>query len=267
MNWERIKTFLIIFFVLLNLFLIGVMLLSFHTSTSVSDETIRDTVDILAANQIGLDPSLIPRSVENLQNFDVRSAATDSSFPGAASMDENGRFSYQVSCGQQVTLKNARSVAGQLLKEADIQKYAQIGQPQQQADGSIRVVVGQKIRRYWVFNSVVTMDFRGDTAAVSGLWYHPETMPYAGGGGRDLVYVTSILVDFINNPDRPPATTITEIAFGYRVSDYDSGLTHKTIPAVPCYRIITDDGSAYDYNARTGEYFAKESISYSLEGF
>lgn len=267
MNWERIKTFLIIFFVLLNLFLIGVMMVSFHTSTSVGDETIRDTVDILAANQIALDPALIPRSVENLQNFDVRSAASDSTFPGAAWTDENGRFSYQVTCEEPVTMKTAKSAARKVLKDAGIEKYAQIGQPQQQEDGGIQVTVRQKIRRYWIFNSVITIVFHNDTAFVSGLWYCPETMPRSGGGGRDLVYVTSVLVDFINNPDRPSAATIAEIAFGYRVSDYDSGLTHKTIPAVPCYRIITDDGSAYDYNAGTGEYFAKERLSYSLEGF
>lgn len=262
MNWERIKTFLIIVFVLINLFLIGYMTLTFRTSTSVSSETIRDTVEILAANQITLDAALIPRSVDNLQNFDVRSLATEDGFPGAQTLDEAGRFSYRASCDEDVTLRNAKSMAEQLLEDAGIHSYAQIGEPQQLADGGIQVVIGQRIRRYAVFNSEIIMVFRGRTATVSGTWYQPETLPRAVHGGRDLVYVTSVLVDFINNPDRPAAASITAISYGYRVSDYDSGLTHQTIPAVPCYRITTSDGGVYDYDARTGEYFAKDSTSY-----
>lgn len=261
MNWERIKTFLIVVFVLINLFLIGFMALSFYTSTSVSNETIADTVEILAENQITLNPDIIPRSVSNLQNFDVRSMATDGAFPGTHTMDESGRFSYVVPCGETVTLRNAKSVAERLLREAGIRAYARFERPQEQPDGSIQVAVRQIIQRYTVFNSAVTVRFAGDTATISGTWYLPETMPRTVRGGRDLVYITSVLVDFINNPERPESAEITSIAFGYRVSDYNSGQTHRTIPAVPCYRIVTADGAVYDYNARTGEYFAVESTS------
>lgn len=261
MNWERIKSFLIVVFVLINLFLIGFMALSFYTSTSVSNETIADTVEILAANQITLDPDIIPRSVGNLQNFDVRNMATDGAFPGSYTVDEIGRFSYSVTLDETVSLRNAKSVTERLLKEAGIREYASIGQPQLQQDGSIQIAVAQTIQRYTVFNSTVAVRFMENTATVSGSWYQPETMPRTVRGGRDLVYITSVLVDFINNPERPAATAISSIAFGYRVSDYNSGLTHKTIPAVPCYRIVTADGAVYDYNARTGEYFARESTS------
>lgn len=258
MNWERIKTFLIVVFVLINLFLIGFMTLSFYTSTSVSNETIADTVEILAANHITVDPSIIPRSVSNLQNFDVRSITMDETFPGTQTVDETGRFSYVAACDETVTMRNAKSAAERLIKDAGIRKYAQVGQPQQTETG-IEVTVTQKIKRYPVFNSVITIVFAGKTATVSGCWYQPETMPHAAHGGRDLVYITSVLVDFITNPDRPETAEISSIAFGYRVSDYDSGLTHKTIPAVPCYRITTADGGNYDYNARTGEYFGSIS--------
>ena len=75
MNWERMKSFLIILFVGINIFLIGFMLNSVKNTTTVSKTVMTDTVSILNGNNIYIDSNIIPLSAPKGQKEDISRTA------------------------------------------------------------------------------------------------------------------------------------------------------------------------------------------------
>ena len=76
MSWNKIKTFLIILFVLINLYLIfsaGGIELFFSGSTGKLDEdTVNSTISVIKKNyDIKVDYNLIPKKLRCLNNIDV----------------------------------------------------------------------------------------------------------------------------------------------------------------------------------------------------
>ena len=69
MNLGKVKTFLIVLFLGINIYL---LILLFTSSTFYIDsETIDSTVEILKTNNIDVDKDLVMKSVENLKNIDT----------------------------------------------------------------------------------------------------------------------------------------------------------------------------------------------------
>ncbi len=235
MNWERVKNFLIVLFIGINIFLVVFMLTSFNNSASVNKSVVKDTVSILNANGISINEDIIPSSISNPGTFDVVAINVNSSYASPKTLDAGNTES---------ELKKALKVLG--VKDYEILKK-----------DDFNYSVMQKTNGYFIFDSGITATINGNNIALSGVWYKQQTKPksegYSDGG---IVYVTGILIDFINNADRNPAvhTEITGIDTGYCVPQYGSGLDHKSMPAVPCYCITTSDGAAFLYDAVSGAY-------------
>ncbi len=235
MNWERVKNFLIVLFVFINIFLICFMLSSVKTSSSVNKSVVADTVSILEANGVTVNPKLIPTSISNPGTFDVVALDVDSSYESPKKLTESNAES---------EIKKAMKVLG--LKGYEISRQ----------DGQTYSLM-QKVSGYFIFDSGITAKIEDNKITLSGVWYKQQTKPRAEGykdGG--IVYVTGVLIDFINNGDRIPGThdEITGIEVGYCVPWYDSGIEHKSMSAVPCYSVITADGTRFLYEAAGGTY-------------
>lgn len=235
MNWERVKNFLIFLFIGINIFLVCFMLISFRSSTSVNKSVVADTVSILNTNNISINEDIIPSSISNPGTFDVVAINVDSSYESPKTLNSGNTES---------ELKKALKVLG--VKDYEIFKT-----------DDFNYSVMQKTDGYFIFDSGITAKISGNNIALNGVWYKQQTKPKAEGysdGG--IVYVTGVLIDFITNPNRNPSVhnEVTGIDVGYCVPQYDSGMDHKSMPAVPCYCITTANGSSFLYDAVSGAY-------------
>lgn len=235
MNWERVKNFLIVLFIGINIFLVCFMLTSFKDSASVNKSVVKDTVSILNANNISINEDIVPSSISNPGTFDVVAINVNSSYESPKTLDAG----------------NAESELKKALKVLGVKDYEII----KKDDFTYSVM--QKTNGYFIFDSGINAKINGNNIALAGVWYKQQTKPksdgYSDGG---IVYVTGVLIDFINNADRNPSihNEITGIDVGYCVPQYDSGLDHKSMPAVPCYCITTANGTAFLYDAASGAY-------------
>lgn len=238
MNWEKVKTFLIVLFFAINVFLVGFMLNSVKITSSASKTVIEDTVAILTANSINIADEQIPYSIANPGTFDAVPITVDHSYTSPKELNENNI---------EGELKKAMAVVA--LKKFDITKL-----------DANTYAIRQIIDGHHLCDSFITARVDNNRISLNGIWYKPKSKPKKGGDADDeMVYVTGVLIDFINNPDRNPAVnhTVSDIEVGYCVPQYDSGVQHASVPVVACYAIKTSDGSAFIYEASSGEYLRK----------
>jgi len=235
MNWEKIKNFLIILFLGINIFLVFIMLNSVKTTSSTSKSVVRDTVSILQANNINISEDIIPLSIDNPGSFDATPININHSYDSPKNITES----------------NIESEIKKALAVINIKNYKIV------ATDNLSYLITQKVDGYTVFDSGITARAEGNRIILSGVWYNQKTKPKINSFADDgLVSVTGVLIDFINNADRNPLThnSITKIDVGYCVPLYDSGTQHVSVPAVPCYSITTSDGTFFLYEAASGVY-------------
>ena len=235
MNWEKVKNFLIFLFLGINIFLVFFMLNSVKTTSSTSKAVIEDTVSILAANNVTVDSHMVPYSIDNPGTFDAVPININHAYDSPKTLSPSNTES---------EIKKALAVIGVknfYMSQTDEKNY----------------YIAQKIGGYTLFDSGINAKTEGNRITLTGTWYKQKTKPKVDGfSGDSLVSVTGVLIDFINNPDRNPASdnSIVSIGFGYGIPHYDSGVPHVSVPAVPCYSIITSSGRMFIYEAARGEY-------------
>ena len=232
MNWERIKNFLIILFVGINIFLIGFMFSSVRKSTSVTDAVVEDTVRLLGANSIGVEGKIIPLSVNNPGTLDVVAINVESQYTCSKTLSEANAV------GEIKKALKALGVKNTVISKTNETEY----------------YIMQKIKDNFIYDSGITALLDGNNIKLSGVWYKQQTKPRST--EIDMMPVTAILIDFMNNPNRDVAlhNKIESIGVGYCVPQYDSGVDHKSMPAVPCYSIKTENGTMFLYDALRGVY-------------
>ncbi len=238
MNWEKVKTFLIVLFFAINVFLVGFMLNSVKITSSASKTVIDDTVAILTANNINITNEQIPYSIVNPGTFYAMPITVDHSYTSPKELNENNIES---------ELKKAMAVVA--LKKFDITKL-------DANTYAIRQIIGD----HHICDNFITARVANNQISLNGVWYKPKSKPRkSGDADNELVYVTGVLIDFINNPERNPAVnhTVSSIEVGYCVPQYDGGVQHASVPVVACYSIKTSDGSSFIYEASSGEYLRK----------
>ncbi|MBR2476739.1 MAG: hypothetical protein IKB50_01240 [Clostridia bacterium] len=233
MNWERMKSFLIVLFVGINIFLIGFMLNSVKNSSTVSKTVVADTTSILSDNNIYIDSNIIPLSTDNPGSFEV--------------MPVNVNFTYTSKV--QITDKNAKSEIKKALKSNGIKNNYIITRNN---DGSY--CIGQKAYGHFIFDSLINATCSGNTITLTGRWYTLNSKPVGKDG--EMLPVTSVLIEFMNNPVRDGNihNCITSITIGYCVPGHDSGADYISMTAVPCYSINLSNGVSFLYEASTGAF-------------
>lgn len=232
MSWERMKSFLIVLFVAINIFLIGFMLNSVSKTATVTKAVVEDTVSILHNNNIRIDIDTVPLSVKNTGFFEVT--------PINVSNNHTAK--------KTITDKNAKGEIKKALKNLGIKDYI----ISRNNDGSY--YVGQKVYGYYLYDSGISAVINGNTLTLEGKWYIPKAKP--SGKDTDIIPVTSVLIEFMNNPHRDVNihNNITDIAIGYCVPGHDNGSEYISMTAVPCYCITTSNGASFLYEASNGAF-------------
>ncbi len=274
MNWSRTKTWLIVLFVGINLFLLFTIVKENIVKSTISEQMITDTVEILARNGITVEPQTIVRKMPSLSAVEVQNTITDQAafaekllgnkgtydasanqYRHAATIVrfEGDTFSYinlnpilkSASVDAQAAVEIAKSFctkAGLDMRKAQAQSYAE--------NGSEAVVIfTQKLDRYPLLDSQIKLivNAKGVREAV-GCWFYMADDQSGGGMGNRVKEITSVLVDFISDKNRAQSSVqIADITLGYTTGDKST--YHKSVSAMPSWRITTADGRVYYYDA------------------
>lgn len=245
MNWNKMKTFLIVLFSLINIFLIITMLTKDYKEAVVPQETINDTVEILFNRGISIDKELIPDTTNNMESFsmqtmDFTKLSDDVRIVGSR------EFDFFMS-GE---IEDAQDVED-MLEERGIVYVDFVGDTKDITSLSAQEVIDG----YKIFGSYLEISVSDGVANVKGSWLTPSSEPHVSKDESEPVHVPGILIDYISNPDRPQTPhSITAIDFGYYVPRYELGAEVQKLTAHPCWRITTDSGQSFHYDSRNGEY-------------
>lgn len=243
MNWEKLKTFLIVLFSAINIFLIVTMITNTKKSTTIPRTTIQDAVSILYENGITVNESIIPDKVINMEDITVKPITRSDDFSGLITKTEGIRFFIESNESVSTNQEMKRLLSKNKFRGYKILKNF--------LNGSGSVI--QLIKKYPLFDACIDIKSSNGKTYIDGIWFQLQSHPKKGSDNSNVVIVPSILIDFINNEDRiKDKQTITSIDYGYHIWGNDSSSVLYT--AVPCWKIALDNGQEFFYNARSGEY-------------
>jgi len=270
MNWGRVKTVLIILFLATDIFLLGIYLTSMHSSSTISDEVIADTVTALGNNKITVNPDIIPKKVQRAPYAEAENVMTDYETFAKNLLGDNiqkidygyesplgkvtfygDRFNYTTTAYHFVSANTntvfdaatAQDIVITSLKRLRFDLSSATVSVKEQ-DNAYVVTIENSVNSLPVFNSqVVATISKSGECSLSGIWFNQTE---SAGSDMEFKRVTSALIEFI--PQLPEGCEIVKIETGYNIFDKES--FHKSATLIPVWHITCKDGSTYLLDAR-----------------
>ena len=274
MDWSGAKNWLILLFACLNIFLIA-MLISVSTHSSKLDkDTIEKTVEVLSNNGISVEKSVIPDKIPKLNSVEVSNAVADKDAFAASLLGNDfkkegdkyftdtksvqfsqNKFLYTNSAPNEnysdINLKTAAEKASAFLSELG-SSTASATNTAGENNGTYTVEFSQQLDKYPLFDSYITVKLSQDgVSLVEGSWFFTSSdQSSVTSAATRVAPSTSALIDFISDPTRIAnnSNKITEISIGYTAGENTE--YHTFASAIPVWRIKTDDGHLYYFDAR-----------------
>ena len=284
MYWYKVKTILIFVFLAINIFLLVTMIVSVNNSITVSDETIDNTIEILKDNGIVLDCE-VPTRIYNLPMIEMENLEKDPDIFASKILGEDFTANHSedyyeyLSPKGKLTINNSKFIYISTLPVNEIaddlnnqtaEGYAKkildgfgldttylVLKEVKEKDESFEVTFNQNFMGRDIYDTSITLSLNKDkTIKITGYWMIPgkkrtniDNFPHHS--------ITSILIDFIKNEDRPrdEKTVITDIILAYHVVPMED---IKEIQAIPVWIIETENGKQYYYDARNGKYIVED---------
>lgn len=242
-NWEKLKTFLIVLFAVLNVFLIAFTLVQNSKYSVISDETVSDTVKILKSKNINISADKIDRKQVGLNVISLKNAVVSHNFPSGFTREDEKTFSAETS--------------GSLSSEGDVKRVlSSVG-----INGDTEIILNEKsavvnlkVGGFPVFDVSLTLTEQNGKVKISGSWYSAESKPKKSSDKSDIVSLTGILIDFSNIAQFDGEISVDKIEHGYYISESNRLLERLNVTAAPCWKISSSDGKCYYFNARNGEF-------------
>lgn len=242
-NWEKLKTFLIVLFAVLNVFLIAFTLVQNSKYSVISDETVSDTVKILKSKNINISADKIDRKQVGLNVISLKNAVVSHNFPSGFTREDEKTFSAETS--------------GSLNSEGDVKRVlSSVG-----INGDTEIILNEKsavvnlkVGGFPVFDVSLTLTEQNGKVKISGSWYSAESKPKKSSDKSDIVSLTGILIDFSNIAQFDGEISVDKIELGYYISESNRLLERLNVTAAPCWKISSSDGKCYYFNARNGEF-------------
>ena len=268
MNWKIIKTFLIVLFLIINLYLIysqyGFGIKS-SDSSYINKNTLNDAIGIIEKNyNVMLDKSVIPSKVKKLGIIDVKNIIYTDNFKNAKYDFETNGAGFKTHIETQTYSYNEENAKRQFIKilsDLGIEKTNYNIEVKKTDEGLVCGAYGL-IEPYKIFNGKIKAVFSPRNINFFGSWYIAEEGILKNHKTKDdMADIPSVLIDVSTRSkkiDRSKAY-ITEFDYGYYVSSYDEQSASKTSSAIPCYMIKTDDGIKYYYDSLNGKLLKQEA--------
>ncbi len=266
MSWKKIKTFLILLFILINAYLIfstDGSVVKFDSVTYVDKETISKTVEILRRNY-GITAELddIPSKINNINIIDVTNYIYEDK------LKNNDKYELRISGAEFSVVAdtktysynetNAATELSRILDELGIAPSA-YKMNFSKSDIGLLCYIDEYVSDVPILNGRIRAEFFPTSISIRGRWYTPHTFDVnAQDNSLRMTDVTGVLVDAAGRAQLGGASALTKVVYGYYVSSYDENSVSKTSSAIPCYMIETDIGSKYFYDAYNGKFLKQE---------
>ena len=270
MNWGKVKTILIIFFLFVDVFL--ALNVFPGNKKEPTQDTINQTVEVLASRGISVSRDIVVQkrreyktieadnAIEDYEKFARTRLGDDINAVNGTSFSGNGgkvRFN-----GELFTFEAAETVQGDAVGTAsDAQNIAKkylvdLLPDLNKADVSssiipdgYRIVFTNKLGGMPLFNSQVTVDVcMGSVKKISGSWFYKTE---SSGNENNLKSITSALIECISMFETGKGTEITSIDLGYTL--FEENTYHKSAVLIPVWQICTANGQEIHIDARSSE--------------
>ena len=250
MNLGKVKSFLIILFLGINIYLIAT---NFMASRFYENkETIDGCVQILEKSDITLDRKLVPPYTTNLKGVEAENVIYTNPSLGS---DKKGFKIYGNSFSMHIRDDDMSDKT--ILRHLKENGFDTSCMKIKKSKNKDIKYIECKIGGYTVFDSTLKVQKKDGGILISGSWYEPKSRhARANTKSRETTYVTSILVNILQNEDimKNAPFEIKSISYGYLAGlPYGTG-QHRTTTALPYYRIKDSKGNIYYFDASNGEY-------------
>ncbi len=266
MSWKKIKSFLILLFIIINLYLIistSGSVVRFNSVTIVDKQTLEQTASVISSNyNISFDQSKIPLKIHNLNIIDVTNyiyldnKAVDEKY----NLEIKGNVFNFVANTETYSYneQNARVELTKILSELDIKSENYMLDFKKDDTGLICVVSGL-VSEVPILNSKITAYFYPKKISIEGTWYIPNTDKVKStDNALRMSDITGVLIDASDRSVQGETTSFEKVVYGYYVSSYDENAVSKISSAIPCYMIQTNNGLTYYYDALNGKFLKQE---------
>ncbi|MBR6523807.1 MAG: hypothetical protein IKT39_04275 [Clostridia bacterium] len=261
MNWPRVKTILIFLFLAVDIMLLCSIIIPSVTLSRIPQETIRNTADVLSQRGIEISPEIIPARRESMGIVELYNIWPDKEAVAEKLLGKAPVLSGEVYKNGTKTLtfqqdgfnyKNSatvKTVAHELIEMGiDVRDNFY-----EEGESSLRS--WQTIEDKKLFESEIYAAQTGAEVTVTGYWIFSDRENGIIINTPDtLLDVTGVLIDFINNPLREPEVKITSVETGYSAGTAYRDMSHKLVSVSPAYKISTDTGAYYIYDALSGNF-------------
>lgn len=274
MDWSKAKSWLIVLFAALNIFLIVMLVSAMKHSSTIDKSIVLNTAEIMNNNNIKVSAAQIPDKIPKLNSVEVANAVgvkeefaelifKDTPIRKSANRYESGsksivfeqsKFKYENAepsdFEYEITQKNAVSAATVFLNMAKIGTNG-ANYELTQTNGVFTVKFSQKLDKYPLFDSyvVVTLSNKGVLSA-EGIWFFAASdQDNVKSAASRVKPSTGAAIDFISNEERIKngSDEIEEITIGYAIGETDEFRSSAT--AVPVWQFKTTDGHIYYFDA------------------
>ena len=268
MNWKRIKTFLIILFLIINIYLIstssGISVVPTTTVTKFDKETIDKTVSLISKNyDVEIDVGIIPTQFVNLRNIDVTNLIFDDRF------QESKYNLIQTESGFECDIKtNTYSYTEEIAtNEIDVILLDFGITPQsyklrfEKSDYGLVCHINEYVSEYPIFDGYIKAEFTSSHIRLNGNWYFPEQIEVkVYDTSERLNDITSVLLDYASEygGSVDGKRSIKKIDYGYFVSYFNENIITKSASAIPSYMIENHEGVKCYYDAYSGNFLKQE---------
>ena len=262
MSWKNIKTFLIILFLLINIYLIfshyGFEFKQ-HGKTYIDKETLDDTISIIQNNyNIYLNKNLVPLKTDNLGIIDASNIIYTPDFKDSGYDFKTSGASFETNIPTDIISyneENAGALVHKFLADMNIDtENCEI--IMKKGDSGITCTINELLGPYSIFNGKIKMVFTAKNMNVKGSWYTANKNSLNDSEKpAKMSDITGVIVDMASSIANSDGTQvkIIDIDYGYYVSYYDENSVIKSSSAIPCYLLKDDKGCKYYYDALNGK--------------
>ncbi len=259
MHWTRVKTILIIVFLVIDLVLISSIIMTSYSTPVIDDTLIEDTISILERNGIKVEKSVVPKTIPSMGVAELKNVWTDND--KAAMLLTGGESTKSATfSGSEFYFTNTAPSPINVSKTAYKQAFETMGIYANEnyielANGKISA--RQSIDGNVIFETGIFAETAegGGIAAASGYWILSDSAnSVSKKTPAQLAPVTSILINFTENPYKNPVgEEITLIETGYSLGTIYRDTQHKLVSVIPAYKLTCASGY-YMYDASTGDF-------------
>lgn len=243
MNWNKAKTILIVFFTIVNLFLLYTIISRNINDYYISEETISNAIAVLNNNGITIDKSIIPQKNITVDQYEADNIVDD--YDGFAKRilgDDYIKYSdtvYESTRGKIEYFGDKFTFTGDYNGNTSKNEANELSvlnslgikiSDYEYSEGVFR----KNINNINVFDCELSVCFYDGKLTISGIWFEKNREPISE--NTELKPITTVLIDLLSSEEKPEgAAEITDLELGYMV--YEEQTYHKSIVLIPSWKI------------------------------